>query len=305
MRIVINTHTFKIIKIILISLLTTTCTTPPALKNTFDENRAFQDILTQTAFGARIPGSAAHEQTVEYITNQMNSAGWVVAIQTHLFNDYQIKNIIAEADEFSEENPYVLIGAHYDSRIESDQDPLVEKRAIPVLGANDGASGVAVLLEIARVIPSEMQRCIRFVFFDAEDNGNIQDWEWIIGSRYYVANLSSIPSAVVILDMVGDKDLNLYKEKNSDPKLTDDIWQTAMRLGYDKYFIDNYKYQILDDHIPFIEAGIPAVVIIDFDYPYWHTSQDILDKISPESLGVVGQTIFEWLRKVCQDLAVN
>jgi Zn-dependent M28 family amino/carboxypeptidase len=103
------------------------------------------------------------------------------------------------------------------------------------------------------------------------------------------------PSAVVVVDMVGDADLNIYKESNSDPRLTAEIWDSAKKLGFSDKFIDQYKFPMIDDHTPFLEAGIPAVDIIDFDYPYWHTVQDTADKVSAESLQVVGETLRVWV----------
>jgi Zn-dependent M28 family amino/carboxypeptidase len=165
----------------------------------------------------------------------------------------------------------------------------------PVPGANDGASGVAVLLELARTLPPLDDQQIWLVFFDLEDQGRINGWEWIIGSRAFVQNLSEKPDRVVILDMIGDADLQIYREWGSDPTITDAIWETASRLGYGDAFVNEVKYSILDDHVPFIDAGIPAVDIIDFDYPYWHTLEDTADKVSPRSLEIIGLTITAWL----------
>jgi Zn-dependent M28 family amino/carboxypeptidase len=133
------------------------------------------------------------------------------------------------------------------------------------------------------------------VFFDTEDNGGIEGWDWILGSREFVRNNSVQPKAVVILDMVGDADLNIYKERNSNPDLTNEIWSIAERLGYGDVFIPEYKYSMLDDHRPFLEAGMTAVDIIDFDYPYWHTVRDTPDNVSAESLQAVGETIQKWV----------
>jgi Zn-dependent M28 family amino/carboxypeptidase len=164
-----------------------------------------------------------------------------------------------------------------------------------VPGANDSGSGVVVLLELARIIPDELNLSVRLVFFDAEDNGGIEDWDWILGSRGYADNMSTIPDAVIILDMIGDEDLTINKEYNSDPALMEQIWNQADELGYNMIFLDEYKHSMLDDHTPFVEAGIPAVDIIDFDYPYWHTTADTSDKVSPVSLQIVGDTIYHWL----------
>jgi Zn-dependent M28 family amino/carboxypeptidase len=165
-----------------------------------------------------------------------------------------------------------------------------------VPAANDGASGVAVLLELARTLP-EGEVPVWLVFFDAEDNGRIEGWDWILGSREFVANNPIRPQAVVIVDMIGDADLNIYKEQNSDPALTNAIWAVARDLGYGDRFLPEYKYSILDDHTPFLEAGIPAVDIIDFDYPYYHTLEDTPDKVSPQSLEIVGKTLWTWLSR--------
>jgi len=133
------------------------------------------------------------------------------------------------------------------------------------------------------------------VFFDAEDNGRIEGWDWILGSRAFVDSLQFKPEAAVIVDMIGDADLQIYLERNSDKVLRDEIWQAAAGLGYDEVFIPEEKHSMLDDHTPFLEAGIPAVDIIDFDYPYYHTTQDTPDKVSAESLQVVGDTLLTWI----------
>ena len=157
-----------------------------------------------------------------------------------------------------------------------------------------GVERVAVLLELARSLPGDTVP-IWLVFFDAEDNGRIEGWDWILGSREFVKNNPVQPRAAVIVDMIGDADLNIYKEHNSNPALTDEIWEVANGLGYGSKFIPEYKHSMIDDHTPFLEAGIPAVDIIDFDYPYWHTVQDTPDKVSAESLQIVGETLRVWI----------
>jgi Zn-dependent M28 family amino/carboxypeptidase len=166
---------------------------------------------------------------------------------------------------------------------------------LPVPGANDGASGVAVLLELARILPPVNNNQMWLVFFDAEDQGHIDNFEWIMGSRVFVQELKQKPSRAVIIDMIGDADLQIFREHNSDIEMTDQLWRTADELGFSSYFIDEEKYNILDDHIPFIEVGIPAVDIIDFDYPWWHTLSDTADKVTPQSLEIVGKTLIKWL----------
>lgn len=262
-----------------------------------DKNIAFQNLKIQTDLGPRIPGSIAHAKTRQFIQNQLIDHGWTVEAHHNHFNQKSIYNILAHLNNMDN---YVLIGAHYDSRIYADRDPDVSKRSQPVPGANDGASGVAVLLELARVISSNQFYCsrnINLIFFDAEDNGNIDNWDWIMGSHVFADNLTVYPEYVIILDMIGDKDLDIYYEKHSSEKIREEIWEIGASLGYHDVFIPIEKYSIIDDHIPFINLGIEAVVIIDFDYPYWHTTLDTIDKVSADSLEKVGNTVLAWLCK--------
>lgn len=257
----------------------------------FDGDRAYTHVQAQVGFGPRIPGTPGHDKIREWIMNEVIAAGWQFETQASETMGHTIYNLIAKN---SEQPPQIIIGAHYDSRIYADNDPDPANHRGPVPGANDGASGVAVLLELARSLPSETVP-VWLVFFDAEDNGRIESWDWILGSREFVKNNPIQPRAVVIVDMIGDADLDIYRERNSNVELTDEIWATAKSLGYGDTFIDEYKHSMLDDHTPFVEAGIPAIDIIDFDYPYWHTIEDTQDKVSAESLQIVGETLRTWI----------
>ena len=257
----------------------------------FDGERAYADVQTQVSFGARHPGTAGHTQLQGWIRTELESAGWTVEFQVSEALGHPVVNIVAKR---TDETPQIIIGAHYDSRMFADSDPDPANHDQPVPAANDGASGVAVLLELARSLPDETVP-VWLVFFDAEDNGRIEGWDWILGSREFVKNNPVRPRAVIVVDMIGDADLNIYRERNSNAELTDQIWATARSLGYDKQFLDEYKFSMIDDHTPFLEAGIPAVDIIDFDYPYWHTVQDTPDKVSAESLQAVGETVRSWI----------
>ena len=257
----------------------------------FDSSRAYADVQTQVAFGPRIPGSEGHTKVEAWIRTELESAGWAVEIQQMERLGHPIYNIIAKRNDLA---PEIILGAHYDTRMIADNDPDSTKRTEPVPGANDGASGVAVLLELARSLPTDTVP-VWLVFFDAEDNGRIAGWDWILGSRAFVEEISVKPRAVVIVDMIGDADLNIHLEKNSDVTIRTEIWSMAEKLGYGEQFINAEKYSMLDDHTPFLEAGIPAVDLIDFDYPYWHTTQDTPDKVSAESLQAVGETLWHWI----------
>lgn len=283
-------------KISLLALIITVflvgCQTNPAVE--FDGENAYLYAQSQMDFGPRTPGSAAHQKTIDLITDELSSNGWEVEIQSEERNGYLMKNVIGK-NSGAMDQPWIILGAHYDTRFYANMDSDIEKQLQPVPGANDGASGVAVLLELARVLPDDLNKNIWLVFFDAEDQGSIEGWDWILGSRSFVKTLQSKPDAVVIVDMIGDKDLNVYYERNSDVGVQEEIWEIAAGLGYEKHFIPEYKYSMLDDHTPFLEKGMVAIDIIDFDYPYWHTSQDTIDKISPESLEMIGTTIYHWL----------
>jgi Iap family predicted aminopeptidase len=257
----------------------------------FDSVHAYADVQTQVSFGARIPGTEGHAQIREWMRTELESAGWMVEVQQTERMGHPIYNIIAKRNA---EAPQIILGAHYDTRMIADQDPDFSKRTEPVPGANDGASGVAVLLEMARSLPADTVPTW-LVFFDTEDNGRIEGWDWILGSRAFAEEISVAPRAVVIVDMIGDADLNIYLEKNSNVAIRTEIWSTAEKLGYADKFINEEKYSMEDDHTPFLEAGIPAVDLIDFDYPYWHTTQDTPDKVSAESLQAVGDTLLNWI----------
>jgi len=260
----------------------------------FDGERAYRDVIAQMEFGPRTPGSQAHQQTIDYIRQQLQEANWLVDVQTEKINGQTIKNVVARRSDIP---PQIILGAHYDSRLYSERDPDLLKQSEPVPGANDGASGVAVLLELGRVLPRN-SASIWLVFFDAEDQGHIPGWdEWSLGARAFVQNFSLKPQAVIIVDMVGDRDLNIWQEKQSTNWLVNELWQTAAELGFSHVFIPETKYNIEDDHVPFLEAGIPAVDIIDIEYRYWHTTYDTADKISSRSLSIVGLVLQTWIGK--------
>lgn len=252
----------------------------------FDGDRAMQHVAAQMAFGPRPTGSEASLQVGDYIIAELEAAGMAVSTQPFTYQGVEGRNIIGVRGVGG---PLRIFGAHYDTRLYADQDAAPYQ---PVPGANDGASGVAVLLELAFALDWDtITGEVWFVFFDAEDNGRIDNWEWIVGSRYFADHLTITPQYFILLDMVGDADQQLYYEGHSDPVLSEQLWGTAAELGYSDYFIPTYRHYMMDDHIPFVERGIPAVDIIDFDYPYWHTTADTVDKLDPASLERVGHVL--------------
>lgn len=305
-RQVYRTITFALI--VLLTLTQCTITTPTStptpmlsptpsptpLPRTFQGDLAYDWVIRQTDLGYRITGTETSLKAGDMYIEALQGLGWETREQTFTYKETPVRNILA----WRGDGPAVLIGAHYDTRRAADE----EDPSVPVLGANDGASGVAVLLELARALDwAQVDNRIYLAFFDAEDNGRLDGWDWIVGSTYMAEhwgdNGEPELTAMVLADMIGDADQQIYYEGNSDPALSQELWRIAADLGYEDRFIPQYKYTIIDDHVPFARMGIPAVDIIDFDYPYWHTTQDTPDKVSAESLEAVGRTIEVWLEE--------
>jgi hypothetical protein len=260
-----------------------------AENRSFDGERAYQYALDQCEIGPRPPGTEAGWATGDYIITQLEASGWQVDTEEFEYRGVRLRNIVGKLGE----GPVVILGAHYDTRPVADRDR--EHANQPIIGGNDGASGVAVLLELADVLaPEELEHAVWLAFFDGEDSGNLQGWPFSVGSSYMAEHLAVEPAYVIVVDMVGDTKQELYYEVNSDGALRERLWAIAAELGYQE-FIPEVGRSIVDDHVPFVNAGIPAVDIIDIDYPYWHTVEDTCDKVSPESLERVGRVLEELL----------
>jgi Zn-dependent M28 family amino/carboxypeptidase len=195
--------------------------------------------------------------------------------------------------------PATLLAAHWDTRPTADQERDPERRRQPILGANDGASGVAVLLQMARLFQRRPPPGpVWIVLFDGEDLGPHED-RMYLGAKYFAAHLPpNTPKRGVLLDMVGDRDLQIYQEGNSLVRagaVVESVWDTARRLGYHRYFVPAPKYSISDDHLPLMDKGLEVADLIDFDYPPWHTLGDTVDKCSAGSLKIVGTVVAAWV----------
>lgn len=270
----------------------------PGIQNDFDGERAFAFLEQQMEIPERWPGSEGHTAVGDLIVSTLSELGWSVEEQRFDYREVEGRNIVGRANEGA--GPVIILGAHYDTRRVADQTPGATGQGLSVPGAVDGASGVAVLLETARTLDLEQIPFeIWLAFFDLEDNGSggLPGWDWIVGSSHMAENLTIAPYAVVVVDMIGDADQQLYFDGNSDPELRATLWEIAGELGYSQWFIPEVKYTMIDDHLPFAQRGITAVDIIDFDYPYWHTVDDTTDKASAESLHRVGHTLEVWLEQ--------
>jgi Zn-dependent M28 family amino/carboxypeptidase len=198
----------------------------------------------------------------------------------------------------------LLLLAHWDSRPVSDS-PRSQDSSKAVLGANDGGSGVALLLGVAEALKRAPPAVgVDLLFVDGEDFGDFSKApaDVLIGSRYYGANQLPGPKPLyaVLFDLVADKDLQLYQEGNSligAPEVVELVWSTAKDLGYGGYFISSPRHTLIDDHLELQKAGIRAIDVVDFDYPAWHTQYDTIDKVSPGSLQVVGDVAMALIRR--------
>jgi glutaminyl-peptide cyclotransferase len=187
----------------------------------------------------------------------------------------------------------IMLFTHWDTRPTADND--LEHPAWPIIGADDGASGTAVLLELARILHEKRPNvCVELLFVDGEDWGPKDD-KMYLGARHFAADPGPYrPDFAILLDMIGQKNLTIHRELTSQglhPELNDMVWDAAAALGYSAEFANDVRWQITDDHDAFNDAGIPAIDLIDFDYPYWHTMQDTADKCSPQSLKIVGDVM--------------
>jgi Zn-dependent M28 family amino/carboxypeptidase len=257
----------------------------------FDGEAALRLAEQQMSYGPRIIGSPAHAAVRMWILESREALGWKTSVHTANYRGVELFNLVGKRGT-SDRGP-ILIGAHYDTRPKADRDPVNQEAPVP--GANDGASGVSVLLELAHVLPADLEgQEVWLVFFDGEDSGGLNDWEWSAGSAAYVDDLTVAPQAVIIVDMVGAATLRIPREATSDVVLLDEIWDTAGELGAEA-FVQELGVPIMDDHRPFLQRGIPAVDLIGLPYAHWHTTADTLDKLSAESLEQVGRVVHAWI----------
>jgi len=271
-----------------------------------DGERARARVVTQVDAGPRIPGSPGHARVRAWIEAELVRLGARVRVQRFVDSTraepFEVINLIASyparTPHHGGHGPLVLC-AHYDTRPWADQDPDPARRGDPVPGANDGGSGVAVLLEMAELLHRRAPPCpVDLVFFDAEDLGRPgAAHEYSIGSRGYAARLEApLPRAAFLLDMVGDRDLSIYPERTSVARasnLVDLVLQAARATGARNFHAEP-RYTVVDDHVPLLDRGVPAVDIIDFDYPAWHTRADLPDQVSAASLAEVAR-VAAWL----------
>lgn len=276
----------------------------PARTDAFDQDAAWGYLLQQVEFGPRAPGTEAHDACLDWLIDTLRERADVVEPHTFVIKDpygegsLQLTNV--RASFRPEASVRVAFAAHWDTRPRADREvPPVDE---PIPGANDGASGVAVLLALADELHASAPAIgVDLIFFDGEDYGREGDHaNYLLGSRRFVQDFPGYrPAALVLLDMVGRKGLRIPMEQQSlqhNPSLVRVVFNRAMALGLDA-FEPVPGRAVYDDHVPFLERGIPAVDLIDMDYPAWHTLADTPEQCDPGSLGQVGQLLSALIRE--------
>lgn len=270
-----------------------------------DGARAQARVAHQVDLGPRIPGTPGHTAIQNWLTGELERLGGRVERQcftdSTLGRPLELCNVIARFGP--ERGRRIALCAHYDTRPWCDRDPEPRHRDRPLPGANDGGSGVAVLLEVAELLSERPARVgVDLVFFDGEDQGRAErPEEFSLGARGYAARLpvprsDARPVAAFVFDMVGDRDLRIHPEVESSRRAANLVAMVldGARATGARHFHQTPMHAVTDDHIPLLEAGLPAVDIIDFDYPAWHTLRDRPDQTSAESLAEVAR-VAAWL----------
>lgn len=286
---------------IVLLLLSVSCSAAPIKVPSADPARLMALLETQCAYGPRYPGSEGHKQIHEFLRTSLEGPEISVVRQPFTIVGYdqdtlEMANWVASFKPAS--STRILICSHFDTRPRADSDPSPAKRGMPIIGANDAGSGTAILLYLAEVMRKNPPPVgVDLVFFDGEDYGREGDLQmYCLGSQYFAKqNANYRPSLGILLDMVGKKDLTLYKERNSmqfAPDMVERVFSMAKKLGVGE-FKDSAKHTVYDDHIPLNQAGIRCIDLIDFDYPAWHTLGDTPDKCSGQSLAQVTKVLLD------------
>jgi len=283
-------------------LLFSACSTNASEESPIDAAATMRHAEKIVSFGPHPPGSDAQRKVGDYIAGELRSRGVQVELQEFEavtpIGRLPMRNIWGILP--GQRPGVIVLASHYDSKYFAD---------FRFVGANDGGSSSAIVLELARVLAAHNPsgHTVWFVFFDGEEA--IQEWtdlDSLYGSREFARRLKAHGrtgeiAAFVLLDLVGEKDLSFRREAQSTPWLVDVIWQTAAKLGYGEKFTEG-EMATMDDHIPFREQGVPVVDVIDLNYEYWHTKDDTIDKLSSENMRMVGQVVWAALPEIARHL---
>jgi len=274
----------------------------------FDGKRAMDLLKKQCLLGYRVPGSAASLRCADFIESELKKIN--IPVKRQSFRNYSQLlgvtitgiNLIGDYRGDSVTSDVLALSAHWDTRPMAEKDPDPSMRDKPIIGANDGASGVGLLLEMARVLKERRYPGrLLFIFFDLEDSGVSGSFEqWCLGSRYFAGHsLKEYPiTAGINFDMIGDRDLKIQPERFTlkfAPDMMKEFLDLAEKRDPNHFSRNRLLFEILDDHEPFLRKGIPYIDVIDYNYPYWHTQEDTPDKCSANSLQTVGNIAVEYI----------
>lgn len=279
--------------------------TPSFVMEPFSADRALQYASQQLEFGPRPTGSAANIEMGDWMVEELRLLGWDVTIQPFTAgNGTPARNIIAVRSDSPSTERAGLLMTHYDTRRVSDRDPDVDEQDEPTPGANAGASGAAVLLELARSLDvPTTEHTICLVFLDGEENDGLEGWGNTMGADVFVQRLATDlprcdePRFALYLDMVGNFNQRIFAESTSYPPLTAAIWSVGAELGHGNIFVNETTWSTVDAHTRMLENNVPATTIADYSYPHRYTLADTVDQLSVESFGRIGSTLKTWLER--------
>ena len=281
----------------------------PKLDTTASSDCIQTYMQQQIDMGPRIPGTNASLAFQDWIFSKVaNYPDYSIKNYTSTYKGVELRNFLISSGDSM---PPYLFGAHYDSRARATNDPNPDNRNLPVPGANDGASGVAAILELLNHMPTSVASQIGFVLFDGEDQGTLgmidengSSWQWIVGSTNFVNALTtdqrSQISAFILFDMIANPNLIIKRESGSNTTLFNEFSNIADQLGYSDVFTNkDLGYGIEDDHQPFLAASIPSLDIIDdlYNYPQWHTIQDDMAHVNPQNVAKIVDVSLGWLKQ--------
>lgn len=269
----------------------------------FDEHKAWALLSTLASRGIRPPGTREHQEAIQYLFCLMQNVCDRVWLQPFSLKFRGNKIHCANICGFikgRDTSSTILVGSHFDTRWIADNEEDETKRDLPIPGVNDGTSGVVIILELARILKQyKPDQNVLFILFDAEDIGNIDGYEFGYGAGYYARHGEMKPDIVIALDMVGGEDMHLTVDLHSfshlkSRKVFGELFSIGKDFGYPCFF-NNRTSLIIGDHYPFLKRKIPALILIDIDYPQWHTHSDTIDYCSMDSLKYIGDVLFSFL----------
>jgi glutaminyl-peptide cyclotransferase len=296
-------HLFHSLVILISSLLLVACSSTTANSLQVDGQRAMRHVEQMVSHGPHPPGSEAQKKVGDYISQQMQGFGLEVYRQDFIadtpLGNLPMANIWGVVE--GRTDSVIILASHYDSKYFADFE---------FVGANDSGSSSAVVLELARILKQENPTpfTLWFVFFDGEEAfAEWTDEDSLYGSRRFVAMLKedgrlSKISALILLDIIGGKNLTLRKDNNSTGWLNTIIWNKAAEMGHGNIFVQRGQTSAIDDHIPFAKENIPVVDLIDLTYAHWHTPEDTIDKLSPLNMEIVGNVVLASLPEISERL---